>query len=350
MDPSQLESFEPAHPRSPSALDSFKRFIAGGLAGIVAKSFVAPVDRVKILFQVTDGKFSSSQGWVIIKDIFREEGPRGFFNGNSATMIRVFPYAGVQFFIFDTLKNRSLRKGAKKRLGPIEGFVFGGIAGAVSSFTTYPLDLARARLAINVTHGGVAPILRYKHRPLGILFHIVQVDGLRAIYRGILPTLLGIAPYAGIAFCLNDLGKNRVIRVLKREPRTLDMVIIGGISGLAAQTCTYPFEVIRRRMQTSGSINQCGTAHSLFAPCDDDSVRRSHTTSKSATRPSMGKTLQAILEVQGVRGLFKGLSINWVKVTRYLFFCVQFFRSAILEECFFLTTYTYVCHLRVLSL
>lgn len=37
---------------------TLKRVVAGGLAGMVAKSVVAPVDRVKILFQVTNEKFS----------------------------------------------------------------------------------------------------------------------------------------------------------------------------------------------------------------------------------------------------------------------------------------------------
>lgn len=37
---------------------TLKRVLAGGLAGMLAKSVVAPVDRVKILFQVTNEKFS----------------------------------------------------------------------------------------------------------------------------------------------------------------------------------------------------------------------------------------------------------------------------------------------------
>lgn len=37
---------------------TLKRVVAGGLAGMLAKSVVAPVDRVKILFQVTNEKFS----------------------------------------------------------------------------------------------------------------------------------------------------------------------------------------------------------------------------------------------------------------------------------------------------
>lgn len=39
-------------------LVTLKRIIAGGLAGMIAKTVVAPVDRIKILFQVTNEKFS----------------------------------------------------------------------------------------------------------------------------------------------------------------------------------------------------------------------------------------------------------------------------------------------------
>ncbi len=114
MNPSQLQPLETRHPpHRPSAFQSMKRLSAGGLAGIVAKSFVAPVDRIKILFQVTSGKFSLRQVWTVIKDISREEGPKGFFKGNSATMLRVFPYAGVQFFTYDSLKGTRLRRTAK---------------------------------------------------------------------------------------------------------------------------------------------------------------------------------------------------------------------------------------------
>lgn len=44
---------------------TLKRIIAGGLAGMLAKSVVAPADRVKILFQVTNEKFSFQK--VIVK-------------------------------------------------------------------------------------------------------------------------------------------------------------------------------------------------------------------------------------------------------------------------------------------
>jgi hypothetical protein len=61
---------------------------AGGVAGMVAKSVVAPVDRVKILFQVSSEGFSIGRMRHIMSRIVEEEGIRGLWKGNSATMLR----------------------------------------------------------------------------------------------------------------------------------------------------------------------------------------------------------------------------------------------------------------------
>jgi solute carrier family 25 (mitochondrial carrier protein), member 16 len=60
---------------------------------------------------------------------------------------------------------------------------------------TYPLDTIRARLAFQVTG---------EHKYNGIIHTASSIlkeeGGLRALYRGFLPTLCGMAPYAGLSF------------------------------------------------------------------------------------------------------------------------------------------------------
>lgn len=55
---------------------------------MVAKSVVAPVDRIKILFQVSSEPFSLRKVLTIMRRIHREEGLAGLWKGNSATMLR----------------------------------------------------------------------------------------------------------------------------------------------------------------------------------------------------------------------------------------------------------------------
>jgi hypothetical protein len=55
---------------------------------MVAKSVVAPVDRIKILFQVSSEPFSLRRVLKIMQRIHSEEGLSGLWKGNSATMLR----------------------------------------------------------------------------------------------------------------------------------------------------------------------------------------------------------------------------------------------------------------------
>lgn len=43
-----------------------------------------------------------------------------------------------------------------------------------------------------------------------LLRTVVRQDGFTALYRGVTPSLLGIIPYAGIAFSINEQAKHKV--------------------------------------------------------------------------------------------------------------------------------------------
>ena len=141
-----------------------RNITAGGFAGMVAKSVVAPFDRIKILYQISSAEFHIYNLPKVALNIVRTEGWTALWKGNTATMIRVFPYSGIQFMVFDRCKTYLLRqqeidyvrRKAKDRnvkrphwgLSPSESLISGMIAGAVSVCATYPLDLTRAQLAV----------------------------------------------------------------------------------------------------------------------------------------------------------------------------------------------------------
>jgi len=200
-----------------------RNLLAGGVAGMAAKSVVAPLDRIKILFQVTSAKFSLGQIPAVARNIVRNEGFSALWKGNTATMIRVVPYSGIQFMVFDRCKqyylhqhkkmgideitNPSTGSGRKYGLSAQESLISGMVAGTVSASVTYPLDLARAQLAVLLKHReghGHSRTLRE------VLMDNYSRRGIPGLYRGISITLLGILPYSGIAFALNEQGKREV--------------------------------------------------------------------------------------------------------------------------------------------
>src|ERR1039458_7748572 len=114
-----------------------------------AKTLVAPLDRVKILFQASNPKFAKYTGsWfgvvTAMKDIYKEDGTRGLFRGHSATILRIFPYAAIKFLAYEQI--RAVIIHSPEHETPIRRLLSGSMAGVTSVFFTYPLELVRVRL------------------------------------------------------------------------------------------------------------------------------------------------------------------------------------------------------------
>src|ERR1700750_3247114 len=115
-----------------------------------AKTIVAPLDRVKILFQTSNPLYAKYSGsWVgfgqALSRVYQQDGPMGLFRGHSATLLRIFPYAGVKFLAYEQIR-AILIKGPEQEV-PWRRFVSGSFAGITSVFITYPLEVIRVRLA-----------------------------------------------------------------------------------------------------------------------------------------------------------------------------------------------------------
>ena len=131
-----------------------KTLTAGGVAGAVARTIVAPLERLKIIFQTQVGGAGSAKKYTSIPQalrlIVREEGVRGLFRGNGANVVRIAPASAIQFYAFEVFRDAlEVRLGTDK-LSAEELLVAGGAAGAVALVATYPLDMIRARLTVQV--------------------------------------------------------------------------------------------------------------------------------------------------------------------------------------------------------
>jgi solute carrier family 25 phosphate transporter 23/24/25/41 len=83
-------------------------------------------------------------------------------------------------------------------MSPFARLFCGGIAGITSVFCTYPLDIVRTRLSIQTASFaalGEAP----KDKLPGMWTIMTSMykneGGMGALYRGIIPTIAGVAPY-----------------------------------------------------------------------------------------------------------------------------------------------------------
>lgn len=254
--------------------------ISGAVAGAVAKTVIAPLDRTKILFQTSDMKFGVRQVAGVLNNVYRNEGVFALWRGNSATMVRIIPYAALQYSAHEQYK-KLLRPSNSQNLAPFPRFCAGSMAGVTASALTYPLDVLRARMAVTER-------TRYSGM-LSMCLHTLKHQGPRAFYQGFLPTMLGAIPYGGTSFFTYETFKKRHRELTNnREPLPVERLCYGAVAGLCGQSSSYPLDVIRRRMQTAGI-----TKYSY---------------------KTIWKTASEIYREGGIKGgLYKGLSMNWIK-------------------------------------
>ncbi|XP_008546184.1 mitochondrial coenzyme A transporter SLC25A42 [Microplitis demolitor] len=265
-------------------LSNFERiltsFLAGAAAGALAKTTIAPLDRTKINFQISKMPYSQRAAIDFLIKTYKKEGLLSLWRGNSATMVRIVPYSAIQFAAHEQWKHILNVNGNNS--SPSCRLLAGSLAGVTSQSLTYPLDLARARMA--VTQKAEYSTLRQ------VFLQIYRNEGFMAFYRGFTPTILGVIPYAGFSFFTYDTLKNLMtVEKIQLNPglATVGSLSCGAIAGLVGQTASYPLDIIRRRMQTSAV--------------------------KGAYYHTMISTFIKIYKEEGLMAFYKGLTMNWVK-------------------------------------
>jgi len=136
-----------------------------------------------------------------LRTILRDEGAAGLFRGLTPALVVGVAHGGVQFSVYEQLKALAQRR----RDGEEPHWAVPALNGAISkmaaNFVTYPLQVVRSRLHQRggVDRGGIG--LR---APLVEIGRMVRVEGWRAFFKGLSPTLLRVAPSGAISFLVYE--------------------------------------------------------------------------------------------------------------------------------------------------
>jgi len=272
--------------------------------------------------------------------MWKEEGFKGYMRGNGINCLRIVPYSAVQFTTYEQLK-KIITSSVSGELDTPTRLVSGAMAGITSVCSTYPLDLVRSRLSIataslslqnqsspapspapasvhnmkqtrvSVCHTSSSiPRAVYSKADLSILGMTLKVmreeGGIRGLYRGLTATAIGVAPYVGINFAAYE-GLRSIITPPGKSSVTRKL-ICGALAGSISQTLTFPFDVLRRKMQVVGMASK-GLGYKYNGAID---------------------ALMTIVRTEGLQGLYRGLWPNLLKVAPSI--ATSFFTYELVKE------------------
>lgn len=267
---------------------------------------IAPLDVVKIRLQLQSHSLSDPlshqhvRGPIYkgtlptIKLILANEGLTGLWKGNVPAELMYISYAAIQFTTYRSttqLLRRVTGDNAHHKIpGAAESFLAGASAGALATAATYPLDLLRTRFAAQ----GSGDDRVYTSLRRAVVT-IARDEGAPGFFRGLAPALGQVVPFMGVFFA--------VYEALRPPLAGLDLpfgggeAIAGTLASVVAKTGVFPLDTVRKRIQVQGPTRS----------------RYVHKNIPDYGRLGTFGTLRTISRTEGLRGLYRGLTVSLFK-------------------------------------
>ncbi|KAG6700928.1 hypothetical protein I3842_08G137900 [Carya illinoinensis] len=287
-----------SHSKSNSAQWQWENAFAGAVAGFATVAVMHPLDVVRTRFQVNDGRVFNLPTYKntphAIFTIARSEGLRGLYAGFYPAVLGSTVSWGLYFFFYDRAKQRH-SKSKEEKLSPGLHLASAAEAGALVCLCTNPIWLVKTRLQLQT------PL--HQTRPYFGLYDalrtIIREEGWSALYKGIVPGLF-LVSHGAIQFTAYEELRKVIVDIKSKDSKTnsqfddkllksVDYAILGASSKIAAILLTYPFQVIRARLQQRPS--------SEGIPRYMDSWH----------------VVKETVRFEGVKGFYKGITPNLLK-------------------------------------
>ncbi|XP_014508805.1 probable mitochondrial adenine nucleotide transporter BTL3 [Vigna radiata var. radiata] len=240
------------------AVNMTKHLWAGAFAAMVSRTFVAPLERLKLEYIV---RGEQKNLFVLIQEIATSQGLKGFWKGNFVNILRTAPFKAINFYAYDTYRNKLTRMLGNEESTNLERFVAGAASGITATLLCLPMDTIRT---VMVAPGGEA-----LGGVIGAFRHMIRTEGFFSLYKGLVPSIISMAPSGAVYYGVYDIlksaylqspeGRKRIQR-MKEEAQDLNALeqlelgpirtlLYGAIAGCCSEAATYPFEVVRRQLQ-----------------------------------------------------------------------------------------------------
>lgn len=265
----------------------WRHLVAGGGAGAVSRTCTAPLDRLKVMMQVYGSRTNNMCIMSGLMQMIKEGGTRSLWRGNGINVIKIAPESALKFMAYEQIKR--LIGSDKETLSILERFVAGSLAGVIAQSTIYPMEVLKTRLALRKTgqYAGISDCAK----------QIFRKEGLGAFYKGYVPNMLGIIPYAGIDLAVYETLKNHYLQQYganSTDPGVVVLLACGTVSSTCGQLASYPLALVRTRMQAQ-AVTDANHRH-------------------QQQQVSMTGVFRQILQNEGPAGLYRGLAPNFLKV------------------------------------
>ncbi|XP_026878716.2 solute carrier family 25 member 32a [Electrophorus electricus] len=233
----------------------YENLAAGLSGGVISTMVLHPLDLVKIRFAVSDGlSFRPHYNGILhcMKSIWKVDGIRGLYQGVTPNIWGTGASWGFYFLFYNAIK-AYIQESRQSELSAVEHLVSAAEAGILTLCLTNPVWVTKTRLVLQYN---AEPDGKQYKGMLDALVKIYRHEGIPGLYRGFLPGLVGTS-HAALQFMTYE-GLKREQNRYKEMPSEallspLEYITMAAISKIFAVATTYPYQVVRARLQDQHS-------------------------------------------------------------------------------------------------
>lgn len=205
-------------PKDGSPIGTGATFLAGIGAGLTeAVVVVNPMEVIKIRLQAQNHSMAEPveiakyrNAGHCLYTVVRQEGVSALYRGVVLTAARQASNQGVNFTVYSTLKQRLQdRQPDLKQLPAWQTSLIGLVSGALGPLSNAPLDTIKTRMQ---REGGVSTesgFSRFKR----IASQLIREEGMGALYRGITPRIMRVAPGQAVTFTVYEWARGMLVKL-----------------------------------------------------------------------------------------------------------------------------------------
>ncbi|KAK2846711.1 hypothetical protein Q5P01_009710 [Channa striata] len=191
-------------------LSDLQKASAGSLASIFSSMAICPTELVKCRLQAmhemeASGRIASGQRstvWTVVKTVLKANGPLGFYQGLTSTMVREIPGYFCFFGAYELSRSTFAKYMGthKDGIGILPLMFSGGFGGACLWLVVYPIDCVKSRIQVYSLAGRQEGFMK---NFMGIL----RNEGFTALYSGLTPTMIRTFPANGALFLAYEFSR-----------------------------------------------------------------------------------------------------------------------------------------------
>lgn len=271
----------------------YEHLVAGVAGGTISTLALHPLDLIKLRFAVNDGRtcpIPQYNGSVdAVKKICKSEGLSGLYRGITPNALGAGSAWGIYFLIYNGVKTYMQNGNTSQPLSSATHIFAAADAGILTLLMTNPIWVVKTRLCLQYADDVRLPDSKRYTGMIDAFKKIRKNEGFYGFYRGLTPGLFGVS-HGALQFVAYEEMKAKYNKFYDRSIQTklttVEYIVFATISKLMAAMATYPYQVLRARLQDQHH-NYSGTI----------------------------QCFKSIWKYEGWRGYYKGLGVNLIKVT-----------------------------------